>query len=133
MLRRDHGEEERMKLFKKRVKEVPVADSGDMAADIDAVMRKYDRESNTRIWEGWQKIAVQVLMAAFSLYCIGMTLFSTELPETKLARFMAFIIVLGYLTYPARKGSMKVNHMPWYDIALMLIGAGALCTSPLTP
>ena len=36
MLRRDHCEEERMKLFKKRVKEVPVADSGDLAADIDA-------------------------------------------------------------------------------------------------
>ena len=124
MLRREHCEEERMKLFKKRVDEAPVADSGDMAADIDAVMRKYDRESNTRIWEGWQKIAVQVLMAAFSLYCIGMTLFSTELPETKLARFMAFIIILGYLTYPAKKGSVKVNHMPWYDIALMLIGAG---------
>ena len=41
-----------MKLFKKRVNEAPVVDSGDMAADIEAVMRKYDRESATRIWEG---------------------------------------------------------------------------------
>ena len=118
-----------MKLFKKKVEEVPAVDTAavgeaDVAADLDAVMRKYDRESNTRIWEGWQKVAVQVLMAAFSLYCIGMTLFSTALPETKLARFMAFIIILGYLTYPVKKGSMKVNHIPWYDIALMFIGAG---------
>ena len=22
-------------------------------ADLDALMRKYDRESNTRVWEGW--------------------------------------------------------------------------------
>ena len=118
-----------MKLFKKKVEEVPAVDTAavgeaDVAADLDAVMRKYDRESNTRIWEGWQKVAVRILMVAFSLYCIGMTLFSTELPETKLARFMAFIIILGYLTYPVKKGSVKVNHLPWYDIALMLIGAG---------
>ena len=57
-----------MKLFKKRVNEAPVVDSGDMATDIEAVMRKYDRESATRIWEGWQKTVVQVLMAVFSLY-----------------------------------------------------------------
>ena len=119
-----------MKLFKKKVDEVPVvetaaADSADMAADLDAVMRKYDRESATRIWEGVPKIVVRILMAAFSLYCIGMTLFSVELPETKLARFMAFIIILGYLTYPAKKGSMKVNYLPWYDIVLMVLGAGA--------
>ena len=23
-------------------------------AAVDAVMKKYDREANTRIWEGWQ-------------------------------------------------------------------------------
>ena len=113
-----------MKLFKKRVNEVPVVDSGDMAADIDAVMRKYDRESATRIWEGWQKTVVQVLMAVFSVYCIGMTFLSVELPETKLARFLAIIIVLGFLTYPAKKGSMRVNYVPWYDIVLMVLGAG---------
>ena len=26
-----------------------------MQADLDEVMRKYDRESNTRVWEGWQR------------------------------------------------------------------------------
>ena len=85
-----------MKLFKKKVDEVPIVDSGNMAADIEAVMRKYDRESATRIWEGWPKIVVQLLMAAFSIYCIGMTFLSVELPETKLARFLAIIIVLGF-------------------------------------
>ena len=42
----------------------------DIQADVDAVMKKYDRESNTRIWEGAPKIALQVLMSAFSIYCI---------------------------------------------------------------
>ena len=53
----------------------------DIQADVDAVMKKYDRESNTRIWEGAPKIALQVLMSAFSIYCILMTLFSKALPE----------------------------------------------------
>ena len=119
-----------MKLFKKKVEEAPVVNTAaaggeDMAADIDAVMRKYDRESATRIWEGVPKIVLRFMMAAFSIYCICMTLFSVALPETKLARFLAFIIILGYLTYPAKKGSMKVNHMPWYDIVLMVLGAGS--------
>ena len=119
-----------MKLFKKKVEEAPAVSTaavgeGDMAAELDAVMRKYDRESATRFWDGVPKTVVRVLMAAFSLYCIGMTLFSVELPETKLARFMAFIIILGYLTYPAKKGSTRVNHVPWYDIVLMVLGAGS--------
>ena len=28
------------------------------AADVDEIMRKYDRESNTRVWEGVPKIIV---------------------------------------------------------------------------
>ena len=94
-------------------------------ADLDAVMRKYDRESNTRIWEGPAKIVVQVIMAAFSLYCIAMTLWSTALPETKLCLFVGTIIVLGFLTYPARKHHVRTNYVPWYDIVLMVLGAGA--------
>ena len=41
-----------------------------IAADVDEVMRKYDRESNTRIWSGWQAVVIKVFMAAFALLCI---------------------------------------------------------------
>ena len=95
-----------------------------MQADLDEVMRKYDRESNTRVWEGWQRWVVGILMVAFSLYCIGMTLFFSGLPETRLAAFLAMIVFIGFLTYPVKKGHVKVNSMPWYDIVLMLIGTG---------
>ena len=37
---------------------------------MDEVMRKYDRESNTRIWEGWQKWAVYAVMALYSMFVI---------------------------------------------------------------
>ena len=91
-------------------------------ADLDAVMRKYDRESNTRVWEGWQRWAVGGIMAAFSVLCIYMTLGVSGLPEARLSLFLALIVFIGFLTYPAKKGHVKVNSMPWYDIALMLIG-----------
>ena len=100
-----------------------IAEQADPEADVDEIMRKYDRESNTRIWEGTPKKIVNALTALFSLYCIGMTLFSTELPETKLARFLACVVIIGYLLYPVRKGKVRPNHMPWYDIVIMVVGA----------
>ncbi len=93
--------------------------------DVDAVMKKYDRESNTRIWEGVPKILVTCILAAFSVFCIYVTLYATWLDEIRLTSFMAFIIFIGYLVFPSKKGMQKVNYMPWYDILLMLLGTGA--------
>lgn len=93
--------------------------------DLDQVMRKYDRESNTRIWEGKPKIVISAVMAIFSLYCMYMTLFSTALPETRLSLFLGCVILLGYLVYPMRKNHVRPNSMPWYDIVLMVLGAGS--------
>ena len=94
-------------------------------ADVDAIMRKYDRESNTRIWEGKPKIVVGIILALFSLYCIYVTLFANFLEQVRLSSFLGLVIVMGYLTYPARKGKMQVNYMPWYDILLMVLGAAS--------
>ena len=107
----------------------PVAEVADAdvnsAADVDALMRKFDRESNTRVWEGIPKIVISCILAAFSLFCIYMTMFASVLPQVRLTSFMGLIVVMGYLTYPARKGKVRVNHMPWYDILLMVAGAAA--------
>ena len=93
--------------------------------DLDAVMKKFDRESNTRIWEGKPKIVVTSILALFSLFCIYVTLFTSWLEEIRLTSFVAFIILIGYIVFPAKKGQQKVNHMPWYDIVLMCCGTGA--------
>ena len=108
-------------------KNTPVTASDDaqnIAADVDEVMRKYDRESNTRIWSGWQAVVIKVFMAAFALLCICMTLFSTAMPEIRLPGFMGFIVLAGFLNFPASKHHVKPNYLPWYDILLMVIGAG---------
>ncbi|MBO4940626.1 MAG: TRAP transporter permease [Clostridia bacterium] len=92
--------------------------------DLDSVMKKFDRESNTRIWEGVPKILVTCILATFSLFCIYVTLFASWLEELRLTSFVAFIVLLGYIVYPARKGVQRVNYMPWYDFVLMICGTG---------
>ena len=93
--------------------------------NIDTVMRKYDRESNTRVWVGKPKTVISVILAAFSLWCIYVTLFATFLEEIRLTSFMGMIILMGFLIYPAKKGTQKVNYMPWYDIVMMVVGSAA--------
>ena len=100
----------------------PEVDVG-TAADVEEVMKKYDRESNVRVWEGVPKTIVRLLNIVFSVYCIWVTLFSVAIPEVKLNIFLGSILILGYLNFPIRKGITKVNHMPWYDIIFMVVGA----------
>ena len=101
------------------------ANEEDMQARVDDVMKKFDRESNVRLWEGVPKQIVNGLLVAFSLFCIYVTLWGTLLEEVRLTSFMACIVFLGYLIYPARKGVQKVNYIPWYDIILMVCGTGS--------
>jgi len=109
-----------MALFKKKTQ--PVVQE---PMDLDAVMKKYDRESNVRIWEGVPRIIVFWVLAVFSLFCIGVTLYANWLEEIRLTSFVAWIVMLGYLVFPAKKSHQRVNHIPWYDIVLMILGTGA--------
>ena len=107
-----------MALFKKKaVPEEPM--------DLESVMKKFDQESNVRIWEGKARIAVNLVLASFSVFCIYVTLFTKWLEEYRLTSFMAWIVLLGFLVFPAKKTGHKVNHMPWYDILAMVIGTSA--------
>ena len=109
-----------MALFKKKTE--PVTDG---PVNLDDVMKKFDRESNTRVWEGAPKWIVSSILALFSVFCIYVTLFATWLDEVRLTSFMAFIIFIGYLVFPARKGKQKVNFMPWYDWIIMILGTSS--------
>lgn len=93
--------------------------------DLDAVMKKFDRESNTRIWEGTPKIIVNCILALFSLFCVYVTFFATWPQEIILSSFMGCIVLAGFLLYPIKKGEQKVNYMPWYDILLMFLGSSS--------
>ncbi len=122
-----------MSIFKKKsdadltAETTPYVDDGSVGtmADVEAVMKKYDRESNVRIWEGTPKYVVMAVLAAFSLFCICMTLWSRALQEVALTSFLGLIVIIGFVTYPASKNHVKPNHIPWYDIVLMVLGAGS--------
>ena len=103
----------------------PVESNGvGTAADVDEVMKKYDRESNIRVWEGVPKRIVQAIMALFSLFCIYLTLVDRSQAEFRYTMFLGLIIIIGFLNFPARKSHVKVNSLPWYDILLMAAGSG---------
>ncbi len=92
------------------------------AADVDAVMKKFDRESNVRVWEGTPKWIVKFIMIAFSLFCMYLTLFNKGQAEFRLCTFLGGVVVIGYLNFPIKKGNVKVNSLPWYDILIMVVG-----------
>ena len=111
-----------------RKTEMPAAEADNTAFDqaaMDEVMKKYDRESNTRVWEGWQKWAVYSVMAAFSLFVIYVTLFAAWLDLVRYPSFLGGVLLVGYLVFPAKKGVQRLNYIPWYDWLLMLLGAAA--------
>ena len=60
-----------MHIFKKKaaVPEEPM--------DLESVMKKYDRESNVRIWEGTPRLIVNLILASFSVFCLYVTLFTS--------------------------------------------------------
>ena len=109
-----------MALFKKKT-----APEAQEPMNLDDVMKKFDRESNVRVWEGKPKMFVTCVLALFSVFCIYVTLFATWLDEVRLTSFMSYITFIGFLVFPAKKGVQKVNHLPWYDVILMLAGSGA--------
>ena len=93
------------------------------AKDVEDLMRKYDKESNTRIWEGTPAVIVRMVMVFFSLYCIWSTLFSVAALEKRLTAFLALLVIMGYLIYPASKHHVRHNYIPWYDYVIMVVGA----------
>ena len=99
------------------------ANGTDVPVSAEELMKKYDRESNVRIWEGVPGKIIRYLCAAFSLYCIWVTLFSTMMPEEKLNLFLGIVLILGYLNYPISKKNVRPNRLPWYDILIMILGA----------
>ena len=92
------------------------------AADVDEIMKKYDRESNVRIWEGVPKQIVRLVLAAFMAFMVYMNLWATWSGQIRRCLFVGMVVLFTFFVYPAKKGDVKPNHMPWYDILLAIVG-----------
>ena len=112
-------------LEKKAVSTAP-ADDSNVQADVDEIMKKYDRESNVRIWEGKPKMILHYALAAFSLFLMWMNLFCNWSETRRRPMFLGLVILFVFIVFPRKKGGIqKVNHIPWYDMILALAGSGA--------
>lgn len=109
---------------KTKVNTAPEVEVGS-AEDVDAIMKKYDRESNVRIWEGTPKMVLRVVMALFGAFLVGMNLFATWDERFRRPLFLGLVIIAVFLFYPIKKGSTRVNYIPWYDVVLAAIGSGS--------
>lgn len=101
-------------------------DASTEQVDADKIMQDFDRESNTRVFTGWRKHVITGILCLFSTYMISMALlFPTATKIFKLTSFMAFIVFIGFLIFPAyKKQTKKINYVPFYDIILAVGGAG---------
>lgn len=102
--------------------------SQDVLAEVDAIMKKYDRESNTRVWTGIPDRILKVLLAVFSVFMIYMNLFAVWDERIRRPLFLGLVILLVFALYPAvaHAGQVqKPNRIPWYDVLLALAGSGS--------
>ena len=103
----------------------PTAPEMEENVNAEDIMRQYDKESATRIWEGVPATVIHYVMSAFSVFCIWSTLFSTADIPVRASGFLGLIILMGYVTYPAATHHVRPNYIPWYDILIMV--AGSFC------
>ena len=106
------------------INQTPVVDADvGTAADVEAIMKKYDRESNTRYWEGVPKTVLRWFTALFGIYLIVANMFLKMDERARRPIFLGIVILLVFAYYPLKKGSTRVNHIPWYDVVLALVGS----------
>lgn len=94
--------------------------------DVQAVMEKYDRESNVRSFSGVPRYIVRYLLVAFAIYSVLINFVFHWDTRINRASFVGGIVFLIFLVFPARKGTKKrTNYIPWYDLVLAVLGGGA--------
>ncbi len=101
-------------------------DFGETPAEIEAnttaVLEKYDREANVRVYKGITRRIVRILFILFSLYSVFLLFYPGEIRMER-ASFVGAIVLLVFLNFPAtRTLPKKVNYIPWYDLVLMGLG-----------
>ena len=120
------------------VEEIPLSEE-----DIQRTLANVSKESNVRQFSGVPKTIMRWLCVAFTVYALIINNAFYFWPITRIpvlsdllsslgnmptqvhrASFVALLVLFAFLLYPARKkDGSRVNHMPWYDLILALVGA----------
>ncbi|MBR2491756.1 MAG: TRAP transporter fused permease subunit, partial [Ruminiclostridium sp.] len=106
--------------------EIAADESVDVEADVQAVMEKYDRESNVRVWDGIPRVVVRYMLVAFAVYSILLNFGLNWETRIERASFVGILVFLTFIVFPAQKGGRKkLNYIPWYDVILAVLGGGS--------
>lgn len=96
--------------------------------NVQAMMEKYDRESNTRIFEGFPAKVMRWFLVGFSLFSVYMNLIAMWDERTRRASFTGLLILIAFSLYPVRKQARekkRINHIPWYDRVMGILGSAS--------
>ena len=94
--------------------------------ETEELKAKFDRESNVRHFSGVRGKIITALLLLFAAYVFWVTVIGNLPEQVRRTVFLGILVLIGFLLYPARKGdSKRVNHVPWYDVVLAVLGASA--------
>ncbi|MGI6698701.1 MAG: TRAP transporter permease [Clostridia bacterium] len=92
------------------------------AEETDEILRKYDKESNIRILQGFSSKAVKWIAIAWSIFQLYTAIFGILPSQLQRSIHLIFAFTLAYLVYPRKKTDYKKG-IPVYDIVLSVLGA----------
>ncbi len=105
------------------MQQAPMDSAAATAAEVQAVMEKYDRESVTRNYTSWIKwlvFGVSILFSLVQLYAA----FTGRVAATQLRPLhLGFVMTLVFLIYPVTKDSRR-DRLPIYDAILAALAMG---------
>ena len=90
--------------------------------EADAVLRKYDSESNTRTLTGMMARIVSAIAIAFSIFQLYTSLFGVLDAHLQRAVHLGFGMALIFLMYPSRQSWSRASVHP-VDVVLAIVGA----------
>ena len=101
-------------------------DIASQAPNAEEIMRNVDKESNTRVFTGWRKIVISILLIGFAAMIL---LFQLVIQVDNFVKYPVFIgtmLFIGYLLYPVTKRqSRRMNYIPFYDYILACVSASS--------
>ncbi len=96
------------------------------AEEVNEIMAKYDRESAVRIFSGNKALIVKLMLIAFTVFAVGINTVIHLNAQVHRTTFIALVLFLAYLLYPAKKDAPKnTNKVPVYDMILAFLSAGS--------
>lgn len=90
----------------------------------DEIMKKYDRESDTRNFKGLMAIIISAIAITFSLFQIYTAMFGVLDAHLQRAVHLSFGMALIYLLYPTKRNWSREKLHP-FDLLLATLGAAA--------